>query len=133
MFIQQQAMLKNFKIDGMSHNMKKYVTIVESKNVNTIVNLFGAPVNGEELFADKSDDGLKAPTRGNTKALIASYILARHFFLCVSVFIFEWCLFLLLVFLFSLRASVSLVFLVFQLCFDIMNGCFLLMFRYFYL
>ena len=68
-----------------------------------------------------SDDDLATPTRsGNivTDALITNDILAR-FFLCVSVFIFEWCLFLCQSFYFLFVLSFLWFFLFFRLCLDI--------------
>ena len=83
-------------------------SVYPSSKVGDVVVWCYGPVNVEKIFADTSSDGLKTVTREGNIVTGSSDILARHFFV---VFL---CLFLLLVFAFSLRASVSLVFLVFS-------------------
>ena len=120
------ATLKKNKISGMSHNMKEYVRMVEPKNINIGANLFASPVNVEELFADTSDDGLKAPTNGGiiTHTSTASDILAQHFFnvVCLFCIVFSFVLMLLLLWFFCVFCCVWIF----------MNDCFVLMFEYFF-
>ena len=95
------------KISGIR---KEYVRIGEHKNVNVIANLFGAPANVKELFADTSDDGSKTTTRD---------ILTQYFFFVfLSLFFNDVCFFC-IVFFFS---SSFCFFVLLFCCFCVMFG-----------